>query len=73
MYQWEDRLRVKLTEYVEQAVAEVDEHFMDSEGQAVFPWVGDNVFRLMADAAITVLKGIEDTQEYLIEDGQLER
>ena len=36
-----------------------------------FKWVGDNLPKLMADAAFSVLAASVDVQEYLIKAGEL--
>ena len=42
----------------------------DNEGLE-FPYTGDNVTAIMADAALAVLRGIDDSQEILIREGML--
>ena len=72
MYDWEDRLRIELIDGIEAAIGKVGDHYMSEEGRAIFPFYGDNTTRLMAQAAITVLQAIADTQDLLKEDGLLD-
>lgn len=50
----------------------VEAWFTDNCDEFPFPWIGRNCYGIMAKAALAVLHGMEDSQEYLREDGQLE-
>ena len=55
-----------LPDYIRQA--------MDSATQSdtFYPWLGENIYEIMAKAAICVLEGMEDEETYLIQEGKLE-
>lgn len=36
-----------------------------------FPWLGDNVAEIMAEAALQVLRGMADSQAYMAREGML--
>lgn len=62
---WQDELKPILVRKIGEAM--IAEELED----VLFPWIGDNCFRIMADAAIAVLRGMKDAQNYLREQDQL--
>lgn len=67
---WERELRPILIEYIEKAMSETIINAADSVS-IIYPWVGDKCHEIMADAAICVLRGMEDMEEFLRKDGLL--
>jgi hypothetical protein len=43
----------------------------DSGGRGGFPWMGDNVAEIMAEAALQVLRGMADAQAYMVRENML--
>jgi hypothetical protein len=72
MYKWEDRLKIALIAAIEEAINATDRHYMEREGLAVFPYLSDGTSRHMADAAIAVLKAVEENQNWLQEEEMLD-
>lgn len=49
----------------------IDRWIEDEADFIKFPWMGHNVAAIMAGAAIAVLIGVSDTQDYLSKEGLL--
>lgn len=64
---WQDELKPILTKKIEEAMN------ADELGDVLFPWLGNDCYRIMADAAIAILRGMEDAQTYLQEEGYLDK
>lgn len=64
----ENELKVSLTQAIESWWDRVSKESGDS-----LPFVGDNVYEIMAAAALLVLVGIADTQDYLHNEEILKR
>lgn len=58
----ENKLRVSLSESLENWWEALE---------ADLPWIGQDVLEYMADAALAVLLGIANTQDYLEEEGRM--
>ncbi len=56
---------------IEEAVNEADNE-VTRDHKDYFPWIGDCTYEIMADAAIAVLQGIGDSQDFLESEGLLE-
>jgi hypothetical protein len=72
MYEWEDRLRIALVAKIEEAINATDRYYLEQEHLAVFPYQSDGTSRMMAEAAIAVLKAIEENQNWLQEEEMLD-
>ena len=67
---WQPILRKILVSKISDAVNEASES-LDGEEEYYFPWIGDNCYNIMADAAINILLTAQDTEAFLIDDDQL--
>lgn len=71
MKSWRVELKPILVQKIEEAMNETDSK-LDPGKDKPFPWLGTNCYEILADAAINVLVGMEDMEEYLKEDGMLD-
>lgn len=67
---WLNELRPILRKKIREAVNETNDHLVIGEDE-LFPWVGDDCYDIMADAAICVLRGMADSEKYMVENGLL--
>lgn len=67
MTRWIDILKPILRDKINEAVDEAIENF----GKERLPWVGDECFGIMAEAALCVLRGMADAEKYMAENDLL--
>jgi hypothetical protein len=60
-----NKLRVRLTDGIEEAVDRLTTEHLEFP----MPWIGPNTYAIMADAALTVLRGMADSEAYMAEKG----
>ena len=54
-------------------VADIERWFEYAAAEDIpLPWIGNNAAEIMADAALAVLRGMDDAQKLLIEDGLMQ-
>ena len=63
---WQDYLKPILVEKIDEAMNSKEME------DILLPWIGNDCYRIMADAAITVLRGMEDMETYLKEEGYID-
>jgi len=57
--------------YKPHLVAAIKQTVDDACEEIDFPWIGDETYEIMADAAIAVLRGMFDGEKYMRDDGVL--
>ena len=65
---WEANLRPLLKKAIGRAID--DAQVIDYQN-IIFPWIGDNCVSIMTDAAICVLRGMEDMENYVEGNNEL--
>jgi len=69
---YEHVLKPILMKKIEEAVEQTDNEMGNGSEGYLLPWLGKDYQSIMADAAIAVLRGMQDAQDYLAEEGLLE-
>jgi len=65
-------LKPILIEKIEEAINEIDDKLnLLKDNNVHLPWLGENSCCIMADAIINILRGLNDSQEYMIKEGLL--
>jgi hypothetical protein len=72
MKHWRIQLKPILVQKIEEAINKTDDILGKADSKKLFPWLGDNCYEILADAAINVLVGMEDMEKYLKDNGMLE-
>lgn len=67
MKKWQQILQPILVNKIAEAVDLAN----DEMGTDVFPWIGGNCYEIMTDAAICVLRGMQDAEDYMENEGML--
>lgn len=64
---WKSEFKVILERKIDEAINSANNNDID------FPfWFGDNIYSILADSVLNVLKGMEDMQEYMKREGHTE-
>ena len=64
-YDWQIQLKPILIEKIKEAINEANDKLEINKKYGTFPWIGDNCYQIMADAAICVLRGMQDHQDFV--------
>ena len=64
-------LKPILEKKIDEAISEADTQAHFESFMPTFPWLGDNCNEIFADAVITVLRGMQDSQNFMKADGML--
>ena len=65
-------LKPILIEKIEEAINETDDKLNLLEDNNIhFPWLGEDIYCIMADAIINILRGLDGSQEFMIKEGLL--
>ena len=57
------KLKPKLVKKIEDAINETDDELQSENTK--FPWLGENCYHILADAVINVIRGMQDSQDYM--------
>lgn len=66
--QWQIELEPILRKKIEEAINEADSNLGQNDS---FPWIGDFCYQIMADAAISVLRGMQDAENFMLDERML--